>query len=190
MPAIREATLLPESENVNSFSSRFIHWVTTVGRFVIVFTELIVVGAFISRFWLDRQNSDLSEIIRQQKAILESTQDFEKEYSLLQQRLAVIKNMYSQIPGFSEKLNSLANSAPPEIIFNNLNITQDATNKDVSVSLTLTALSEESMVKFINNLTLNPDIRSVNVGNIEKKPKENTYSLKVSLVFNQTPVKS
>lgn len=190
MPAKREATLLPESENVNSFSSRLIHWVTTAGRFVIVFTELIVVGAFISRFWLDRQNSDLSEVLRQQKAILESTQDFEKQYSLLQQRLASIKKMYIQAPGYSEKLSSLADSAPPEILFNSLSISQDPVNKDVSVNLSLTALSEESMVKFINNLTLNPDIRSVNVKNIEKKPKENGYTLSVLLVFNKVPQKS
>lgn len=190
MPAKREATLLPESENINSFSSRFIHWVTTVGRFVIVFTELIVVGAFISRFWLDRQNSDLSEVLRQQTAILESTKEFEKEYNLLQQRLLAIKKMYSQTPGYSDRLTSLANSAPPEIVFQNLVIGQDPTSKDITASIAVTALSEDSMTKFINNLSVNPEIRSVDVKNIEKKQKENSYSLYISLIFNKVSPKT
>jgi len=148
------------------------------------------VCAFISRFWLDRQNSDLSEVIRQQSAILQSTQDFEKEYALLQQRLATLKSMYSQVPGYTERLNSLASSTPPEIIYKTLSVAQDPSTKDVTVSLNVTALSEDSMVKFINNLTQNPDITSVNVGNIEKKLRESSYDLTINLKFNKTPKKT
>ena len=80
MPSKKEISLLPAEENLNTFSARFLKWVTSVGRVVIVFVELIVIGAFLSRFWLDRKNSDLSETLRQQKAILASTQEFEKDY--------------------------------------------------------------------------------------------------------------
>jgi len=72
----KELSLLPDSSNPNSFSARFIKWVTTIGRWVMTLTELIVISAFISRFWLDRKNSDLSDLIRQKQAILESTQEF------------------------------------------------------------------------------------------------------------------
>lgn len=183
MPDNKQATLLPESENVNSFSARFIHWLTTAGRFVIVFTELIVVLAFISRFWLDRQNSDLSEVLRQQRAILESTQDFEKEYSLLQQRLVAIKNMYGNKPDYTNKVVALSNSTPPDIVFKTLTVSQDPVSKDLTASLALSALSEDSMVNFISNLTLSPDIKTVNVTSIEKKPKESTYTLNILVVF-------
>ena len=71
---------MPDSYNPNSFNARFIKWLTTIGRWVMTLTELIVISAFISRFWLDRKNSDLSDLIRQKQAILESTQYFESEF--------------------------------------------------------------------------------------------------------------
>ncbi|MBU4397602.1 hypothetical protein KKC08_05560 [Patescibacteria group bacterium] len=79
----REISLLPKDQDNNSSTAKLIRWITTVGRVVIIFTELIVIAAFVSRFWLDRKNSDLSESIRQQKAILESTALFEVDYSTL-----------------------------------------------------------------------------------------------------------
>jgi Tfp pilus assembly protein PilN len=182
MPAKKEVSLLPDAENPNSLGSRLLLWLTTVGRFIIVFTELIVISAFISRFWLDRKNSDLSETLRQQKAILESTADFEKEYSLLQQRLRVIKNFYSLRPDYSTKITSLTESTPPDILFNSLNFDLDD-KSNITANLLATALNNETIQRFINNLASNPDIAVVDVKNIEKKTKENKFSINIFLVF-------
>jgi hypothetical protein len=54
----------------------------------------------------------------------------------------------------------------------------------------LTAYKEESIVDFITNLTVNPDISSVRIDKIEKKSQENNYSINVSLVFNSVVKKS
>jgi len=184
MPAKKEISLLPDEENPNSISARFLLWATSVGRFIIVFTELIVICAFISRFWLDRKNSDYSDVLRQQKAILESTQEFEKEYYLLQQKLKVIKDFYSQTPEYNNKIISLVESTPKDIVFSSLNIENDTTLKRVVADVDLFSHSEESIVDFIANLTVNKSIQTVNVKSIEKKPKENQYSVKLFLIFN------
>ncbi|MBU1129800.1 hypothetical protein KKE45_00570, partial [Patescibacteria group bacterium] len=89
----KEISFLPKHQDNHSFIAKLVRWVTTVGRSVIIFTELIVIAAFVSRFWLDRKNSDLSESIRQQKAILESTAPFEKDFLILQNRLKAIKKL-------------------------------------------------------------------------------------------------
>ena len=47
----------------------------------------------------------------------------------------------------------------------------------------LISYKEESIVDFITNLTVNEDIQTVDVKSIEKKPKENQYSVKLFLVF-------
>lgn len=183
MPAKKEISLLPDEENPNSPASRLLQWITTAGRFVIVFTELIVISAFISRFWLDRKNSDYSDILRQQKAILESTQAFEKEYSLLQQRLKIIKDFYSITPEYNSKIISLTESTPREIVFNSLVIEDDPTRKSIVADIDLISYKEESIVDFITNLTVNENLETVDVKSIEKKPKENQYSVKLFLVF-------
>jgi hypothetical protein len=181
----KEVSFLPEEENVNSFSSRAIKWVTTVGRFVIVFTELIVICAFLSRFWLDRTNSDLSEVVRQQRAILESTTEFEKDYSLLQKRLKIIKTFYQNQPEYQAKVVSLVESTPDDISYNRLVLKHDPLSNLVTAEISLTAYQESSVVNFVTNLMVNTNISSVDIKTIEKKPRDSKYSVDLALIFTK-----
>lgn len=179
----KELSLLPDADNPNSFSARALKWLTTVGRWVIVLTELVVIVAFISRFWLDRKNSDLSEVIRQRQAILASTQNFESEFNSFQKRLVYVRNFYENQPDYDEKVNILVKSTPTDLTYKNISIKQDQKNSDIVISASLTAFNEKSIVDFIKNLKLNPKIDSVNISNIEKKANENYYSISVSVIF-------
>ncbi len=183
MPAKKEISLLPNEENADSLSARIIRWLSTIGRYVIVFTELIVVGAFISRFWLDRINSDLSEAVRQQKAILESTSSFENEYSQLQKRLTLIKTYYENQPQYQDKIQTLTESTPLDITFTGLSVGLNEEG-DVNAEVSLSTYQESSIVNFITNLIVNPNISSVDIQTIEKKARENQYHVNLSLVFS------
>ena len=186
----KELSLLPDTENPNSLSARVFKWLTTVGRWVIIITELVVVIAFLSRFWLDRKNSDLSEVSRQEQSILNSTQEFENEFSSFQQRLVVIKNFYNQQPQYDQQINTLITSTPQDIVFDNLSINYDSSTNQTKANASLTAFKEDSIVSFITNLMVNPDIQSVNINQIEKKPKENNYSISISVVFKDSKTKT
>ena len=186
MAAKKEISLLPESENPRSFSARFFKWITTTGRVTIILTELIVISVFISRFWLDRKNSDLSEISRQKQAILESTAPFEKEFVQLQNRLTYIKDFYSNQPDYSKQIDSLISSTPEDLFYDDISVFKDEKSKLTAINTSLIAFREESIVSFITNLMLNPDIDQVNVNKIEKREKENTYSILITLFFKPT----
>ena len=188
MAVKKELSLLPESENPRSFGARFFKWITSTGRVTIILTELIVISVFISRFWLDRKNSDLSEISRQKQAILESIVPFEKEFIQLQQRLSYIKNFYSNQPKYDNQINSLIVSTPEDLFYETLSVSQDEKSKATTINTSLIAYKEESIVSFITNLMLNPDIDQVNVNKIEKKEKENKYSVSITLFFK--PIKA
>ncbi|MFA6518962.1 MAG: hypothetical protein WCV93_04945 [Candidatus Shapirobacteria bacterium] len=180
----KQASLLPDSENVNSFTSKAVHWLTTVGRVIIIFTELIVISAFVSRFWLDRKNSDISEVLRQQKAILRTTTEFETQFNSLQQRLDYISQNYKNQPNYSQLVSSIIESTPPTITFKNITVSnQDLKNSKITASASLVSLDEQSIINLINNLTLNPKIDSVAVNSIQKKTKENNYRIEISLAF-------
>jgi len=183
MATKKEISLLPETENPNSFGAKFFKWLTTVGRWVIILTELIVISAFISRFWLDRKNSDLSETVRQQEAILSSTKYFETEYASFQERLKTIKDFYSNQPEYDQQLISLIDSTPNNLIYDNLSIQKDSESDQTIATASLIAVNEDSIVDFISNLMLNPNIKTVNINKIEKKPKENNYTVSISIIF-------
>lgn len=190
MATKKELSLLPDSENPNSFSARAIKWLSTVGRWIIVMTELIVVTAFISRFWLDRKNSDLSEVIRQQQAIIESTQTFEKEFNSFQQRLKFIKDFYVTSPSYDDKISVLVKSTPPDLIYKSLSLKcENSDNDRVNANANLIAFKEDSIVSFITNLMVNDQIDSVTINQIEKKSQENSYSVTLSVVFKNSTSK-
>ena len=186
----KELSLLPESENPRSFGARFLKWITTTGRVTIVLTELIVISVFISRFWLDRKNSDLSEIVRQKQAILQSATPFEVEFIKLQERLSYVKSFYSNQPEYGKQISSLISSTPADLFYKQLSISVDKKTKITTISTSLIAYKEESIVSFITNLTLNPDISQVNISKIEKKEKENQYSISLVLFFNPNKAKT
>ncbi|MCW1949570.1 MAG: hypothetical protein KIH89_003985 [Candidatus Shapirobacteria bacterium] len=186
----KELSLLPDSDNPNSFNARFIKWATTVGRWVMTLTELIVISAFLSRFWLDRKNSDLSDLIRQKQAILESTQEFESEFLSLQKRLTFIKSSYSQTQDYSSKINSLVSSTPQGLIYQDLSILVNPITKKINANANITAFSEDSVIDFISNLMSNSDIENVKINQIEKKPKENNYTISLSVIFKNLAKKT
>lgn len=187
MPAnkiTKKLSLLPDSENSNSFLSRFLNWITSVGRVVIIFTELIVVAVFLSRFYLDRQNADLSERIRQQRAILNSVKKFEEEFKILQKQVTVIQNLKKQAnPNYDQKLKYIAQATQPSIIFQNLSLSLK--DSVITANISFNSPSEEELVNFISNLSLHPKVKSVDIQKIEKKPKNN--SLFVDLVVTFKP---
>jgi len=188
MAAKKEISLLPQSENPRSFGARFFKWLTTTGRVTIILTELIVISVFISRFSLDRKNSDLSEISRQKQAILKSVIPFETEFVQLQQRLAYIKDFYSNQPEYNKNIDSLITSTPQDLFYEKIAVSEDEKTKMVAINTSLIAYREESIVSFVTNLMLNPEIDQVNINKIEKKEKENQYSISLTLFFK--PVKA
>lgn len=185
-PAKKEISLLPDEVNSNTTGARVIRWITSIGRFVIVFTELIVIGAFLSRFYLDRKNSDLSDVIRQQTAIIESTQNFENDFNLLQKKINLIKQIYASQPEYQSKIDTLVASTPPDITFESLVLKSDD-NQQISADLSLTAFQESSIIDFMTNLIVNPKIKSVDVQVIEKKPKDTKYTVSLSISFVNAP---
>lgn len=186
MPAKKEISLLPDEANNNTTSARVVRWITSVGRYIVVFTELIVISAFLSRFYLDRKNSDLSDILRQQQAIIQSTQNFENDFDLLQKKINIIKLTYASQPEFQSKIDTLVTSTPPDIAFESLQFTTNS-NQEISANLSLTAFQESSIVDFITNLIVNPKIKSVDVQKIEKKPNDTKYLVSLSISFINAP---
>ncbi|PIV07189.1 hypothetical protein COS53_02975 [Candidatus Shapirobacteria bacterium CG03_land_8_20_14_0_80_35_14] len=184
MSTKKEISLLPDESNSHSFFARTIRYLTTIGRYIIVFTELIVISAFISRFWLDRQNSDLSEVLRQQKAILESTTEFEKEFLSLQSRLKYIDIQYKNQPNYIINLKSIVSSLPPDVFLQNMTIAK------TSAQLSLYSYREDSLVNMMVNFSLNPEVDTVDIRKIEKKSKDSKYYVDILLNFKSKSAQS
>ena len=92
MPATEtKINLLPVDPFEQGFWGRFLKWGLSVGRYIVIATELVVILAFLSRFKLDRDLSDLNETIAEKQAVLAAYSTLEADYRELAGRLDLIK---------------------------------------------------------------------------------------------------
>lgn len=107
--------LLDQPEFNSSSIARIMNWAITYGRYIMIGTEVIVLVAFISRFSLDRQLTDLREEIAQKQIILEANQDFENEFLYVQDTLKKVNILTKTQDKPMNILNSIISTIPIDV---------------------------------------------------------------------------
>ncbi len=94
MPAkeYTSVNLLSKDPFSESFVGKILMWALSIGRYIVVFTELVVILSFLSRFTLDRQMTDLNSKINQQLLIVESYGGLEENFRSIQDKLSFVRS--------------------------------------------------------------------------------------------------
>ena len=148
---------LPKEDWERTSFGKFLKWLLTVGRWIIITTELIVIIAFLSRFKLDRDLTNITEDIKQKQAIITSSTDLEKEFRLLQKRLITIETLNKNRYEANKVLSFLTELTPVGVQIDNLNLAEN------EIALNANANSEFSLASFLSNLKNSPEIKTVNL---------------------------
>jgi len=148
---------LPKEDWERTSFGKFLKWLLTVGRWIIITTELIVIMAFLSRFKLDRDLTNITEDIKQKQAIITSSTDLEKEFRLLQKRLITIETLNKNRYEANKVLSFLTELTPVGVQIDNLNLAKN------EIALNANANSEFSLASFLSNLKNSPEIKTVNL---------------------------
>lgn len=161
-----EINFLPVEDLDKTTYGRFLKWALSVGRYIVVFTELIVLIAFGSRFWLDRTLSDLRDSIKQKQAVVKYAQDLEIQARSIQKRLNEAGVILSTELKADEVLKTLIRITPTDIAYNDLNITK------TQVNISATTLSELSLSVFIYNLKKEKMFSDISLDSVDKNKKQ------------------
>lgn len=159
-PAQIKINLVPKDPFFETPVGKILKWALSVGRYIVIFTELVVIVSFVTRFNLDRQVTDLNGKINQKRTVIESYGTLEADVRQVQEKI----NQYQQIEQVSnlaEVFPKLSQITPRDVRLDELVISVD------QVSLDGTALSQNSLNLLINNIQLSPDFRNVSVDQIE-----------------------
>lgn len=175
-----DISLLPREGLGRTLLERLINWLFSIGKHIVVFTELIVIGAFLSRFWLDRKNSDLSEEIRQERAILEATRDFEKEFRFFQARLNAAAKALESGSSPLLPLDIVSQSLAQDMVILEYDFTAGDKNKASIVAL---VFSEKGLAEFVGALLGQEVVDKVKVGTIEKQEGYNGMKIQFVIKF-------
>jgi Tfp pilus assembly protein PilN len=151
---------LPQEDWERGTWGKILKWTLTVGRHIVILTELVVILAFLSRFKLDRDLTDLGEKIKQQQAIITSWGNFEKEFRFLNKRLQTIEEFRKNQIESADILEEVANLLPLDIAIS------DFTVSNKQLSLSANALSEGSLRIFLRNLKNSKKFKNITLTQI------------------------
>jgi Tfp pilus assembly protein PilN len=176
MPKSKLVNLLPQEEFDASILGRVLKWATGTFRIIVIVTEMIVMAAFLSRFWLDAQNSELSETIDIKGAQIESQSDFETSFRRVQKKLDIYEAITPN-QSATTKLSLVTSKVPQDIVLSGLTINDNSSQvKGISQS-------EIGIAQFISNLQAETSYKNVDLGSLttsEDDPLSTVFSIGIT----------
>lgn len=163
--------LIPREGFTATTSGRILVWALSTFRVVVIVTEIIVMIAFLSRFWLDAQNTDLNDSIRQKRAVLEATQHFQEEFEGAQKLLTVYDKFTKNHGQAPDSYVNVTRSLPEG---DNFFLTKISYNQS-GVVLTGLSLNEKSIQQFAANLFEKELFNNVTLSSIESNEEIAPY---------------
>lgn len=159
----KEINLLPREEFEKKPLGRFLTWALSAGRYIVIFIELIVLLAFLSRFKLDRDLSDITDKIQQKQAQIEAYSDFESQFRNFQERLATIKKIQESQTQSKEVILTIAQSLPVDVSLDKLSFAKE------EITTSGVALSDKGLRAFVANLSASEKFTGINIDKIAKE---------------------
>lgn len=154
---------------------RVINWSLSVGRALVIITELITLAAFLWRFGLDQQLIDLHTQIKQKQAIVSAFKKNEDEYRNLQNRLSIASNFTVSGEKEIQTYQDILKLSTPGITFNKVSSSGDI------ISMEINATSVSALSSFVNSLKSYSAIDSVSIDKIETKTSNGVIVIGITI---------
>ena len=171
--------MLPKDPFFQTAFGQSLRWALSIGRYIVIFTELVVIISFVTRFTLDRQVTDLNASINQKRMVIESYGDLEQRFLFIQQQMSDYQEL-RQEANLVEVFPLLNDTIPSNVVLDSLLIRAD------EVVFTGSALSSTALNVLVNNVQLSPYFNEVNIGSIESRG-ENLAGVNFDLTASINP---
>lgn len=143
---------------------KFMDWALTIGRLIVILTEVVAVITFVYRFSLDEKLVNLHDQIKQQQNIISALKSDEARYRNLQDRLALAVNLSEKNIKSHQAIADIATPVSGQVKINDLILNKDRENIHIDVT------SVSALADFVDSLKKNPGLKSISIDNIESKP--------------------
>jgi Tfp pilus assembly protein PilN len=159
---VLDVNLMPKDPFFQTTIGRSLKWTVSVGRYIVIFTQLVVIFSFLTRFFLDRQVTDLNVTINQQKTAIEAYSELERDFLFVQAQINDIKQL-QQESNLIEVFPLLNETIPSNVIFDELSIKQN------EVVFSGIALSQTAFNVLVSNVKLSPHFSDVSMDKVESR---------------------
>jgi len=178
----KELNLLPSEKWETGIPGKFLRWALKTGRYIVVFTELIVISAFLYRFGLDRKLTDLNEEMKWQLSAVNIYGDLETNFRNLQSKLELIKQGQESSLKPDLILTNISQITPIDTTYSTISIDKE------TVSLQGQALSEIGLATLLAKAQANEVFSEVNLENVSSPTEESqAIDFRLSLTLKNVP---
>jgi hypothetical protein len=171
--------LLPQKNH--GFIAQFLDWALTIGRLLIILTEMVALGTFVFRFALDAQLVDLHDKIKGESFILVNFQDGETTFRDIQARLAAAKQYTAVANTTGNTFNDILKMGQGKITFDDLTVSTQ------TVTISLQAPTGALITQFVNALKSYPQITSVVVDKVDSDPTDAAITISLTATLKPAP---
>jgi len=178
--------LLPKETWEVGVVGKLLKWALQVGRYVVVFTELVVILSFLYRFSLDRKLTDLNEERKQKQTVVESYQDLETNFRQLQLQLKTVKEVEENNLKVGEILTSISLMTPIDTSYKTITINEE------SVALEGQTLSEVGLATILAKAQNDQRFTEVILENVSSTSNQSQiieFRMNLSLPVTKTKAK-
>lgn len=159
-PANININLVPKDPFFHTPLGRAMQWALSAGRYIVIFTELIVIICFGARFVLDQQLHNLNRQIADKSVTIEGFAELETQFRIAQSKIENIQQIEQDI-NIVDVFATLTQVTPPDIVLSQLSI------RPASITITGRSFSQSAFNTYITNLQLSPQFLNITVGRVE-----------------------
>lgn len=172
--------LLAREELIQKTGGKLLLWALTVGRYIAIFTELVVIAGVIARFTLDFQRNNITENLLEQQAILASYQPTELQIRRIHKQLETVAGFESKKLGADEVFLKLSEIIPIDMRFTSFTLNLD------SMKISGVTLSLQGFATFISGLYSRFEFSDIILDSIESGgPKDPSLYFSLSINFTR-----
>lgn len=145
---------------------KLLKWAISSGRYIIIFVEMIVIGAFVFRYKLDSDLTTIQEQIKEQVPYIESLKNSEVEIKRTQDQLANIRKFKSGAPDLSQVFAKIALLTPKNIRLTGINLDRTQNFPKTGLAITGQSPSTSELSFFISGLKKESSFTEISLTNI------------------------
>lgn len=174
-PFVLRLNLLKPQGVPEKITIKFIRWLLTVGRFIIVFVEALVLVVFVSRFKFDSELETLKEDTESQIPYIESLKNDEYLIRQTQLQLSTIADKRLNYPNYTSIIKKISGQTPRGIKIVTLNI-----NHEVNIKISGTATNNTDITSFVSALKADKTFTDVNLVSVGLDQGTTTFTINAS----------
>ncbi|HLD26920.1 MAG TPA: PilN domain-containing protein [Patescibacteria group bacterium] len=170
-----QINLLQQRKKPEVLTDKLIFFALHYLRYIIIITQIIVIGVFFYRFTIDQQVIDLKESVSQKQEIIRTTVPLVNEVRAIETKTTVIKKLIDEQKKFLMHLNYITSIIPESIIISTVSISE----QEIALEGKTTDLN--SIRSLYERLKKDQKFQTVSLGEVKKDEQIFNFSLKTTL---------